>query len=148
MQSISPLSASYKLQSFQQTAAISVFDGDVVKSDTAIPSALKDTLSTGIAKLEDSIPHSHRDWHPRFNEKFLHLVHPSLFPVIYGRTKILPGNLAGLDDCIARCGKGWCLRSRPRRLRLVCAAFLPPRVTGYKRSAAGPIQSKVPVAAL
>ena len=102
----------HKLQSFKQTGAISVFDGDVVKSDIAIPSALKDALSTAVAKLED-VPDLHRDWHPGSNEKVLDLVHPSLFPVIYGHTRILPDSLMGLDDCIARCGAGLTLEVPP-----------------------------------
>jgi hypothetical protein len=103
----------YKLKSFQQTGAISVYDGDVVKSDTAIPSALKDALSSAVFELED-VPDSHRDWHPGSKERVLDLVHPSLFPVIYGRTRILPNTLAGLDDCITRCGEGLTLDVPPK----------------------------------
>ncbi|KIM72382.1 hypothetical protein PILCRDRAFT_99389 [Piloderma croceum F 1598] len=95
----------HKLKSFQRTGAISVFDGDVVKSDTAIPSALKDALNNAVAKLEDVLD-MHRDWHPGSNEQVLDLVHPSLFPVVYGRTRVLPDSLVGLDDCITSCGKG------------------------------------------
>lgn len=34
-------------------------------------------------------PDSERDWHPGSDDKVLNLVHPSLFPLGYGRTKVL-----------------------------------------------------------
>jgi len=99
----------HKLKSFQQTGTICVFDGDIVKSDTAIPSA----LNNAVAKLED-VFYLHRDWHPGSNEQVLDLVHPSLFPVVYGRTRVLPNSLVGLDDCITSCGKGLTLDVPPK----------------------------------
>jgi len=103
----------HKSKSFQQTGAISVFDGDVVKSDTAILPSIRDALITAAAKLED-VPDFHRDWHPGSNETVLDLVHPSLYPVVYGRTRILPDSLTGLDDCITRCGEGLTLDVPPK----------------------------------
>lgn len=55
--------------------------------------------------LED-VPASHLDWHPDSNEMVLHLVHPSLFSVVYGQTRILSNTIVGLDDCVRRCGEG------------------------------------------
>jgi hypothetical protein len=84
---------------------ITVYDGDVVKSDTAIPSSLQVALRDAVAPLEN-IPVVYRDWHPGSNEIVLDLVHPSLFPVIYGRTRILRDNVVGLGDCVKKCGEG------------------------------------------
>jgi hypothetical protein len=97
----------------QQTGTISVYDGDIVKSDTVIPSALKDALIACVARLED-VPDLLRDWHPGSNQRVLDLVHPSLFPVVYGTTRILPDSLVGLDDCITRCGEGRTLDVPPK----------------------------------
>jgi len=36
----------------------------------------------------------------------LDLVHPSLFPLIYGRSRILESGTVGIDDCVRRCGEG------------------------------------------
>lgn len=47
-----------------------------------------------------------KDWHPGSDEKVLDLVHPSLFPLVYDRTRILPGSFVSLDDCIRRSGEG------------------------------------------
>lgn len=50
--------------------------------------------------------HIQKDWHPGSGEKVLDLVHPSLFPLVYGQTRILPDSLVDPDDCIERCGEG------------------------------------------
>ena len=102
----------YKSKQFQETGAITAYDGDIVKSDVAIPSFLKDALRTAASPLED-VPEVHRDWHPGSNETVLDLVHPSLFPVVYGRTRILSTTSVGLGDCVKRCGAGEILSVPP-----------------------------------
>jgi len=82
-----------------------VYTADVVKSDTAVPESLKNALKEAVKPLED-VPDFHKDWHPGSDDKMLDLVHPSLFPLVYGRTRILPDSVTSLDDCIARCGEG------------------------------------------
>ncbi|KAG9599124.1 hypothetical protein KCU84_g5586, partial [Aureobasidium melanogenum] len=77
----------------------------VVKSDSIISKDLKEELKVAVASLED-IPASAKDWHPGSNEQVLDLVHPSLFPLIYGRTRIIPTGTIGLDDCVQASGKG------------------------------------------
>lgn len=95
----------YKAKKFQETGIITAYDGDIVKSDTVIPPSLRNDLKVAVAPLED-VPEVYRDWHPGSSNTVLDLVHPSLFPVIYGRTKILKDTLVGLDDCVRRCGDG------------------------------------------
>jgi hypothetical protein len=95
----------FKSSDFRKTGIISVYDGDVVKSDNTIPPSLRNELLSAVAPLEQ-IPENHRDWHPGSNETVLDLVHPSLFPVVFGRTRILPDDIVGLDNCIKRSGKG------------------------------------------
>jgi hypothetical protein len=95
----------YKSKVFRETGIIVAYDGNVVKSDLAIPSSLKHALRVAAASLED-VPPFLRDWHPGSNEMVLDLVHPSLFPVVYGRTRILSTGNVGLDDCVKRCGEG------------------------------------------
>ncbi|KAH9842496.1 uncharacterized protein C8Q71DRAFT_205298 [Rhodofomes roseus] len=55
------------------------------QSDQLIPASLKSALVSAIAPLE-SVPDSEKDWHPGSDGKVLDLVHPSLYPVVYGRT--------------------------------------------------------------
>ncbi|KAF2442510.1 hypothetical protein P171DRAFT_364692 [Karstenula rhodostoma CBS 690.94] len=94
----------------------------VFKSDTIIPAQLKEDLRAAASPLED-VPESAKDWHPGSDEKVLDLVHPSLFPLLYGVSRVLKpkyghvlGDTAGqwegkggtmkLDDCEQWIGKG------------------------------------------
>lgn len=81
-------------------------DAAVVKSDTAISSELKKALRSGIAPLED-VPERLKDWHPGSDGKVRDLVHPSLFPLIYGRSRILSSSeRVKLQGCVTCIGKG------------------------------------------
>ena len=83
-----------------------VYNGDVVKSDTVSPE-LKTALQDAVKVFQDKIPEKLKDWHPGSNERVWDLVHPSLFPLIYGRTRVLAnGETTTLEDCIERCGQG------------------------------------------
>lgn len=95
----------FKAKIFERIGAVSVYTGDVVKSDTLIPDSLKQALKAAVVQLE-RVPAAEQDWHPGSDQKVLDLVHPSLFPLVYGRTRILTDGTVGLDDCIERCGQG------------------------------------------
>lgn len=62
------------------------FKAAVIKSDTAVSSELKAALRTAAARLED-IPDRLKDWRPGSKGRVLDLVHPSLFPLVYGRSR-------------------------------------------------------------
>lgn len=96
---------------FEKSEAFVVFEGDVVKSDTAISLSNQAALQAAARVLED-VPEVHKDYHPGSDQKVLDLVHPSLFPLVYGRSRILPNNTIGFDDCIQSCGKGITLNIR------------------------------------
>ena len=81
------------------------FDATVIKSDTAVSHDLKAALQAAAIPLED-VPNRLKDWHPGSDEKVLDLVHPSLFPLLHGRSRILSSGLVGLQDCINYIGKG------------------------------------------
>lgn len=95
----------HKTKSFKETGTVSVFNGDVVKSDVSISTSLKESLQAAARDLEN-VPEKYKDWHPGSDEKALDLVHPSLFPLIYGRSRVLEDRFVGLDDCMENCGKG------------------------------------------
>lgn len=80
-------------------------DAAIIKSDTAISSELKEALRIGAAPLED-IPDRLKDWHPGSDGKVLDLAHPSLFPLIYGRSRVLPSGIVELQNCASYIGKG------------------------------------------
>ncbi|KAG6838702.1 hypothetical protein H0H87_002471, partial [Tephrocybe sp. NHM501043] len=114
----------YKAKIFEETAAVSVFNGDVVKSDTIVPVSLKEALKAAVAPLEQ-VPARLQDWHPGSDGKVLDLVHPSLYPLIYGRSRVLPNTTVGLDNCIDESGQGETI-AVPTRERFVFYDY-----TGY-----------------
>lgn len=63
-------------------------------------------MLAGVAPLL-SVPDNQKDWHPGSNNQVLNLVHPSLFPLVYGRTRVLTqGGRVELTDIFASCGTG------------------------------------------
>lgn len=66
---------------------------------------IRKALCDGVKVLED-VPDHLKDWHPRSNGMVLDLVHPSLFPVTYGLTKVVADKEIPLDGCLKYTGKG------------------------------------------
>lgn len=58
----------------------------VLYSDTAISEATKNSLKEQEQKFEASIE---KDYHPNSNNMVVDVVHPSLYPIVYGRTQEL-----------------------------------------------------------
>ncbi|KAJ8073542.1 hypothetical protein PM082_011818 [Marasmius tenuissimus] len=94
-----------KTTRFSKTGRVLVLDSEacVVKSDWAIPTSLADELKTAVKSLED-VPSHVKDWHPGSDEKVLDLVHPSLYPLIYGKTRVLSSGSIPLETCLQACG--------------------------------------------
>ena len=63
------------------------------KTDTLIPTHLRKKLLAAVIPLE-AVPDSKRDWHPGSGGFVLNLVHPNLYPIVYGRTM---GRVPGSD---------------------------------------------------
>lgn len=55
----------------------------VVKSDSLLPELLKNDLRAAFDKLRADQA-SNVDWHPQSNEQVQDLVHPSMYPFVYG----------------------------------------------------------------
>lgn len=96
-----------KAQRFKEVGFVPVLDAEatIVKSDVLVGEELRKSLKKSIRKLED-VPDRLKDWHPGSDEKVLDLVHPSLFPVVYGLTRALPTGAVSLQNCAEYCGKG------------------------------------------
>lgn len=79
-----------KARRFEGTGRVLVFDAGsrISKSDRRVTEALRQELKEAVRPLLER-PDSERDWHPDSDDKVLNLVHPSLFPLVYGRTKVL-----------------------------------------------------------
>ncbi|KAF9014137.1 hypothetical protein BDQ17DRAFT_1536619 [Cyathus striatus] len=88
------------------TGAIMVFDDGIVKSDTIVPPELKFAFVDAVKLLED-VPDSEKDWLSGSDDKVLHLVDPSLFPLAFGKSRILLGrNQIGVEGGLEMSGKG------------------------------------------
>ena len=89
----------------RQVPMVVAYDPGVVKADNILSCELKDRLKEAVKPLEN-IDESRKDWHPGSNDQVLDLVHPSLFPVNYGKTRIVSDRLLGLADAVAASGSG------------------------------------------
>ena len=87
-----------------ETDSIETLDG-VFKSDTVIPEELRLSLIEAVKPLED-VPEDQKDWHPGSSRKVLDLVHPSLYPLVYGQTCILPRSTINLEQWQRHFGVG------------------------------------------
>jgi hypothetical protein len=94
----------------QKKGLVRVFDIGVTKSDTAISKQLQQDLKRAVVPFED-VPEDQKDYHPGSGEKVVNLVHPSLFPVIFGRTRVLPDRTIDLKNCLSSVGQGILLQT-------------------------------------
>jgi hypothetical protein len=97
-----------KADAFKTTRRVPALDTNArcVKSDVLVSPDIRAELLAGIAPLL-SVPDDQKDWHPGSNNQVLNLVHPSLFPLVYGKTRVLTtGGRVELSDVLASCGSG------------------------------------------
>ncbi|GAK64262.1 uncharacterized protein PAN0_004d2474 [Moesziomyces antarcticus] len=92
---------------FQRTGLIHALDSEnrCVKSDVLLSGEFLADLRQAVRPLLDIDP-ARKDWHPRSNDQVLNVVHPSLYPLVYGRTNVLPEGSVGVEDCVDACGRG------------------------------------------
>lgn len=78
----------------------------VAKSDVLVPDDLHEALREAFAKLKTDQA-ACPDWHPKTNETVQNLVHPSMYPLIYGCSRFLEDEAVGVGDAVDRwAGKG------------------------------------------
>lgn len=78
----------------------------MVKSDKLVDSELHDALEDAFKKLQTEQAES-PDWHPKSNEMVQDLVHPSLYPLVYGRSLVIQDESVGVEDAVRTwAGKG------------------------------------------
>ncbi|KAK3906166.1 hypothetical protein C8A05DRAFT_12054 [Staphylotrichum tortipilum] len=104
----------HKAKYFEKSGIICTLNHDfaIAKSDTIVPGELATGLRDAFARLVASEPRP--DWHPWTNETVRDLVHPSMYPLVYGRSLCLPDEVVGVDDAIDKwAGKGEVIPRRP-----------------------------------
>lgn len=92
---------------FKKNGLIRTLEGGmrVVKSDTSVSQELQQQLREAVKPLLEVEP-AKKDWHPNSNEQVLNLVHPSLYPLVYGKTRALEIGRVGLLNCMDATGRG------------------------------------------
>ncbi|KAK2801192.1 hypothetical protein FQN51_005507 [Onygenales sp. PD_10] len=97
----------YKAGIFKSTGLVVVYNGDVVKSDVAVSQSTKSSLQAAVQLLEESMSSRRtKDFHPGSDEKVVDLVHPSMFPLVYGRSRVVSDETIWIDDCLSKMGEG------------------------------------------
>ncbi|TPX25237.1 hypothetical protein DIZ76_010687 [Coccidioides immitis] len=95
----------FKAKMYKEAGLVYVFDADVVKSDVKIPKSLQESLKTAVARLEN-VPEDAKDYHPGSDDQVLDLVHPSLFPLVYGRSRVIRNGCLTIEEGIKQSGRG------------------------------------------
>jgi len=98
----------HKARYYEKTGLIPTLDAcaSVVKSDKLVPSELREELREAFRKLKADQSAS-PDWHPNSNDMVQDLLHPSMYPLVYGKSRVFQEELVGVDDAVERwAGKG------------------------------------------
>src|SRR5690242_8294735 len=72
----------------------------VVKSDSLISEDLHESLLAAYSKLKADQAKS-PDWHPNSDDKVQDLVHPSMYPLVYRRTRVFQDEVVGVEDAVS-----------------------------------------------
>ncbi|KAL2129749.1 hypothetical protein VTI74DRAFT_7339 [Chaetomium olivicolor] len=104
-----------KAEHFKETSIVPTLDAtfSIAKSDDLVPGELHSALRDAFTQLKADQA-SNPDWHPNTNETVQDLVHPSMYPLVYGRSQFLPDEVVGVDDAVDKwAGKGEVIPRRP-----------------------------------
>ncbi|KAM0319687.1 hypothetical protein ACHAPQ_010226 [Fusarium lateritium] len=97
-----------KAKFFEKSGLVPTLDATAtaVKSDNLVDKELRERLLSAFATLlhdQEDDP----DWHPRTNDMVQNLIHPSLYPFVYGRSRAFLDEVVGVEDAVHRwSGKG------------------------------------------
>lgn len=95
----------FKAMVYKVNNAVSLYNGDVTKSDSNVPSSLLEDLknSTKVLIYSDK---ELEFYHPGSLSPQRDLLAIELYPLVYGKSRILPDKLIGLDDALRHAGQG------------------------------------------
>ncbi|KAK3386423.1 hypothetical protein B0H63DRAFT_467769 [Podospora didyma] len=105
----------HKAKYFKKTGIIPTLDAtfSIAKSDVIVPTELRDELRNAFARLQKDQA-SRPDWHPNTNETVQDLVHPSMYPLVYGRSRFIDDEVVGVEGAIDKwAGKGEVIPRQP-----------------------------------
>jgi hypothetical protein len=97
-----------KAKYYEQCGIIPTLDASasVAKSDKLVSADLQELLRNAFDKLKADQSTS-PDWHPNSSDMVQDLVHPSMYPLVYGRSKAIKEEVVGVEDAVEKwAGKG------------------------------------------
>ncbi|VUC23569.1 unnamed protein product [Clonostachys rosea] len=97
-----------KAEFYKKTSLVPTMDAcaSACKSDTIVDDSLKEELRAAFIKLKEE-QGENPDWHPRSHDQVQDLVHPSLYPLVYGKSRVFTDEVVGVEDAIDKwAGKG------------------------------------------
>lgn len=81
----------------------------MAKSDVLVEPELKAELVAAFDRLraDQAVSADGPDWHPNSNDMVQNLVHPSMYPLVWGQSHFLQDEVVGTTDAVAKwAGKG------------------------------------------
>jgi hypothetical protein len=96
-----------KARHFKEMGVIPTLDADasMAKSHTIVDSSLHRAVEDAFAKLKADQADD-PDWHPGSGEMVQDLVHPSLYPLVYGQTRVFKQECVGVTGALKWAGTG------------------------------------------
>lgn len=95
----------FKAMIYETTDVVALYNGDVTKSDTNVPESVYRDMRTQFDVLEYDVEPM-QFFHPGHLSQERDLLSMALYPLIYGKTRILTDSIIGLDDALKSAGKG------------------------------------------
>ncbi|KAJ5305959.1 hypothetical protein PENANT_c015G11207 [Penicillium antarcticum] len=95
----------FKAMIYETTDVVALHNGDVTKSDTNMSDSLVENLRTQIKILEYDQPEL-KFFHPGFLKKQRDFIAMALYPLVYGKSRILTDRTITLENAIEHAGQG------------------------------------------
>lgn len=95
----------FKAMIYDYSNNVALYNGDVTKSDSIVPASLREELAVASKALEFE-NQDLRYYHVGSMRKQRDLIAMALYPLVYGKTRILPDRTIGLDDALQSFGQG------------------------------------------
>lgn len=95
----------FKAMIYETTDVVALYNGDVTKSDTNIPKSLVGDMVSKFSILEYE-EKAMQYFYPGSLHRERDLISMALYPLVYGKTRILTDRILGLDDALRNSGRG------------------------------------------
>jgi len=95
----------FKSMIYEHSNAVTLYSGDISKSDSNVPDSLLQDLRCAYEILEYDDPEL-QFYHPRSMNKQRDLLPVGLYQLIYGKSRILPDRVIGVDEALQFAGQG------------------------------------------